>query len=51
MTDLPEGVRLVLIAALEVIGAIRCGESLEELAARADDFYVVASEHIEIGDE
>ena len=48
MTDLPEGVRVVLIHALELCGAVLRGDPPAELLERAENMFVVASEHIEI---
>ena len=48
-TDLPEGVRQVLIHGLELCGAVMRGDPPDELLERAELMFVVASEHIEIG--
>lgn len=46
--DLPEGVRLVLIHALELCGAVMKRDPIKEIRERAELMYVVASEHIEV---
>lgn len=50
MTDreLPEGVRLVLIHALELCGAVLAGDPIEAVRERAELMFVVCSEHIEV---
>ena len=50
MTELPEGVRLILIHALELCGAVMAGDPPAELLERAENMFVVASEHIELGE-
>jgi hypothetical protein len=51
MTDLPEGLRIVLIHALELCGAVLKGDPPEELVERAAVMYAVCSEHIDIVEE
>jgi hypothetical protein len=48
MTDLPEGLRIVLIHALELCGAVLKGDPPEELVERAAVMYAVCTEHIDI---
>lgn len=47
-TDLPEGVRQLLIHGLELAGAVMSQDPPEELLSRAMNLYVVASEHLEL---
>jgi hypothetical protein len=46
--DLPDGVRLVLIHALELCAAVMKRDPIKEIRERAEIMYVVASEHIEV---
>lgn len=48
--DLPEGARVLLIAAFEIVGSIRAGDDREALELMADDFYSLVREHVELGD-
>jgi hypothetical protein len=48
VTELPEGVRQVLIHGLELCAAVMQGDPPAELLERAQIMFVVASEHIEI---
>ena len=47
-TELPEGVRLLLIHGLELCGAVMAGDPPAEILERAEFMFVLASEHIEI---
>jgi hypothetical protein len=49
VNELPEGARLVLIAGLELCGAVLAGEGLEELREQAERMRAVVAEHVEIG--
>ena len=40
-----------MIAALEIVGAIRAGDDREALEALADNFYVLCQEHVQIEGE
>jgi hypothetical protein len=46
--DLPEGVRLILIGALELVGTILGGADLEEVREQAEFLFAVVTEHVEI---
>jgi hypothetical protein len=46
--DLPEGVRLILIHALELVGTILGGAEIEEVRERAEHLFVIVTEHVEI---
>jgi hypothetical protein len=46
--DLPEGVRLILIHALERVGTILGGAEIEEVRERAELLFVIVTEHVEL---
>lgn len=48
-TDLPEGVRQVLIAGLELCGAVMRGDA--DIRERAVCMFAIASEHIVVDEE
>jgi hypothetical protein len=50
VSELPEGARLVLIAGLELCGAVLSDDPIEELRLRAERMRVLVGEHIEIAD-
>jgi hypothetical protein len=49
--DLPAGVRLILIGALELVGTILGGAEIEEVRERAEHLFVIVTEHVEIEEE
>jgi hypothetical protein len=46
--DLPAGVRLILIGALELVGTILGGADIEEVREQAENLFVIVQEHVEI---
>ena len=48
--DLPEGVRLILIHALELCGSVLAGDPIEVVRERAEHMFVIVGEHIELED-
>jgi hypothetical protein len=48
VSELPEGARLLLIAGLELCGAVLQGDPPDELLAAAERMRLLAGEHISI---